>query len=170
MEYAVVLLLVLSPVEPPWQCIPRQVSPQWWKALKDTAKAMDLVDAKTPWIQNFRSEARWVRSKRILVRYCPPSSDIARMPGSEECAVMIKLIDGTMKWLDRVGETRLHHYDETVLLRKQLIPYQEWWEVARSLHYDVALTDKREVLKKLRDTIGEEDYKQGNWPYPLVSP
>jgi hypothetical protein len=157
-----VLLLLVSPVEPP---VPRQAPEPLWEALKRVSLMLEIVGPHERWRSDFQAELRYVRYHWRELLDAPPWTDSLRLPPAGVAAdcccwnLAYQEYARNRRWMCR------HRWDEyTVCLEEARQLYLVWKTVLEAADVSNSWVHQRRGLRKLRELIGPEAYATGTLP------
>ena len=166
MQSYLVLLLIFSPFEVPF--VPREASEPYWRALKQTAEALELTGKRRPWITDFRSEVSWVRQHyaEATEGNYPPLSDAYRLPPRHVCLQLYRFYGASEYSLTMQRGCRLHRWEEfSELICQAETAQRVWMLAAEAQDEDRILVERRRCLAKLRGLVGDDAFYEGRlWP------
>jgi len=157
-----VVLLIVSPCEIP---VPRRVPDAYWHALKQTAWGLELTGPRCPWINDFRSEVRWVRLRwRESLAY-PPLADCQRLPPQDTIRQLLAFNSAYRQFTEVRRCLRRHEWDVLTETLQETDHLHHIWQAAReAMAEDQNWVCRRRALLRLQQLIGTEAYSRGNLP------
>jgi hypothetical protein len=154
--------LILCPFELP---VPRRVPDPCWRALKETAWALELTGPRCPWITDFRSELRWVRLRwRESLTY-PALADCERLPPHETIRQFLAINATYRQYAEIRRCLRRHEWDALTEAIQETDRLCYVWQTAReAMAEDQNWVCRRRALLRLRQLIGNDAYFNGDLP------
>lgn len=103
------VLLILMPLQPP---LPAHVGSGAWASLKRITLAAEVVGPHERWIDDYRSEVRYVRYRWRETQSMPPLCDADRLPSLEICRAYQEFCKSRKKSLEASRYTRIWNREE----------------------------------------------------------
>jgi hypothetical protein len=161
-------LLLVAPIERDYINI--QPDCALLAALQRQAVAMELLDSRElgqvfAYRTTFASDLTLVRERFAQLRDAPAARDGDRFPDRDKVNDMLAFNFAFRQHLDNEKLMRPSRADEIQLALQEANRLHQIWEIvrdARSDFYHIAV--RRQALKELRNTIGDEAYYSGNLP------
>lgn len=162
----IILLLILSPIEP---SVPIIVPQPCWNALKDIAMVMELSGPRCPWVNNFRSEIQWVRKNWRECHDCPSIKDCQKLPSKEDCQRHLAVVQEYQKYLEVNKILRLHWVERLIEPTERATWLANFWRIAmEAMDESQNWANRRRALDKMRTLMGKEAYEAAMWPVPKI--
>lgn len=159
-----VLLLVVSPFEPPAS---RQAPESLWQALRRVSFVLEIVGPHEHWRNDFHDELRYVRQHWRELADAPPWTDTLRLPPSSTATKYCSWNLAYQEYADGRRWMCRHRWDEyTVCLEEARQLYQIWKSVQEATDMSNNWVHQRRALRELRDLLGPDSYAAGWLPPP----
>lgn len=165
MWHYVVLALIVWPTEP---TVPAQAPPEAWKALKDTAKALEVVGPHEAWGSNFNLELRYVRQYWRELQDMPEMAATQMLPSPDVANQMCAFNRQFQSYLELQQAMYLHRGDSLEEILCETKQLHETWSSARIARCESeSWPNRRRALNRIRCYLGNEDFYSGRLPYPV---
>jgi hypothetical protein len=164
MSHALIVLLVLSPIELP---LPDKAPEPLWQALKDFDQMAELSGPNAHWMQSFRGEARWARCRWREAADYPSICDCQRLPSLHVINQYLMLNRRYYWWLEsrqRIDLSKADLIGEAMCETDKL--YCIWNHVQGAMSESSLWVDRRRELFLLRQEAGDAAY-YGRLPPPV---